>query len=143
MLARAVIWTLVLISVRARVTPGLCFDLKLPTGGRYEKNLGHQAEAIFPLLAEATKHQPAIIVAREAPPLAYFQGLFRAVLPGTALFNGRRAAGCKATKEFHPSSQNMNFRIGPAVAELRRHAYITTSLRQASCAVPRWHLEIF
>ena len=108
------------------VTPGLCFDLELPTGGRYMHNLGHQAEAIFPLLAETIMawQQPEIIVAMEAQPLAYFEGLFRAILPGTVLVTGQHAAKCHTTKNFHPSgSQKMDFRIGPLAAELRRRAY--------------------
>ena len=48
---------------RGRVTPGLCFELKLAPGSRYSNNLGHQLEGIGPLLAAGVRQQPAAIVA--------------------------------------------------------------------------------
>ena len=52
-----------IVGARGRVTPGLCFELRLSTGGRYQKNLAHQLEAIGPLLAAGVRQQPAAIVA--------------------------------------------------------------------------------
>ena len=51
------------------VTPGLCFELRLSTGGRYQKNLAHQLEAIGPLLAAGVRQQPAAIVDVRGTPL--------------------------------------------------------------------------
>ena len=82
-----------IVGARGRVTPGLCFELRLSTGGRYQKNLAHQLEAIGPLLAAGVRQQPAAIVATQAPPLPYFEGAFRAVFPGTKLVKGRAPAG--------------------------------------------------
>ena len=98
------------------VTPGLCFELRLSTGGRYQKNLAHQLEAIGPLLAAGVRQQPAAIVATQAPPLPYFEGAFRAVFPGTKLVKGRAPVGlCRTTKTFKGvGGQNKNFGIGPA-----------------------------
>ena len=53
----------VITAARGRVTPGLCFELRLSTGGRYSNNLGHQLEGIGPLLAAGVRQQPAAIVA--------------------------------------------------------------------------------
>ena len=61
----------VIVGVRGRVTPGLCFELRLSTGGRYAINLGHQLEGIGPLLAAGVRQQPAAIVATQAPPMSY------------------------------------------------------------------------
>ena len=114
-----------IVGARGRVTPGLCFELRLSTGGRYQKNLAHQLEAIGPLLAAGVRQQPAAIVATQAPPLPYFEGAFRAVFPGTKLVKGRAPAGlCRTTKTFSGSGgQNKNFGIGPAAKELKRRAY--------------------
>ena len=49
-----------IVGARGRVTPGLCFELRLSTGGRYQKNLAHQLEAIGPLLAAGVRQQPAL-----------------------------------------------------------------------------------
>ena len=37
---------IVIVEARGRVTPGLCFELRLSPGGRYAINLGHQLEAV-------------------------------------------------------------------------------------------------
>ena len=68
-----------IVGARGRVTPGLCFELRLSTGGRYQKNLAHQLEAIGPLLAAGVRQQPAAIVSTLAPPMSYWHGAFRAV----------------------------------------------------------------
>ncbi len=103
-----------IVGVRGRVTPGLCFDLRLSTGGRYAINLGHQLEGIGPLLAAGVRPQPAAIVAAQAPPMSYWEGAFRAVFPGTKLVKGRAPAGlCRTTKTFSGSGgQGKNFGIG-------------------------------
>ena len=44
-----------IVGARGRVTPGLCFELRLSTGGRYAINLGHQLEGIGPLLAAGVR----------------------------------------------------------------------------------------
>ena len=74
-----------IVGTRGRVTPGLCFELKLAPGGRYSNTLGHQLEGIGPLLAAGVRQHPAAIVATHAPPMSYFEGAFQAVFPGTAL----------------------------------------------------------
>jgi len=124
-LLKFVILGTVITAARGRVTPGLCFELRLSTGGRYQKNLAHQLEAIGPLLAAGVRQQPAAIVATQSPPLPYFEGAFRAVFPGTALVKGPAPAGlCRTTKTFSGSGgQNKNFGIGPAAKELKRRAY--------------------
>ena len=68
-----------IVGARGRVTPGLCFELRLSTGGRYAINLGHQLEGIGPLLAAGVRQQPAAIVSTLAPPMSYWHGAFRAV----------------------------------------------------------------
>ena len=77
-----------IVGARGRVTPGLCFDLRLSTQpestgarSRYAINLGHQLEGIGPLLAAGVRQQPAAIVAAQAPPMSYWEGAFRAVFP--------------------------------------------------------------
>jgi hypothetical protein len=65
---------IVIVGARGRVTPGLCFELRLAPGGRYTNNLGHQLEGIGPLLAAGVRSQPAAIVATQAPPMSYFEG---------------------------------------------------------------------
>ena len=47
-----------IVGARGRVTPGLCFELRLSTGGRYAINLGHQLEGIGPLLAAGVRQTP-------------------------------------------------------------------------------------
>ena len=59
----------VITAARGRVTPGLCFELRLSTGGRYAINLGHQLEGIGPLLAAGVRQQPAAIVDVRGTPL--------------------------------------------------------------------------
>ena len=86
-----------IVGARGRVTPGLCFELRLSTGGRYAINLGHQLEGIGPLLAAGVRQQPAAIVATQAPPMSYWEGAFRAVFPGTKLVKGRAPAGLRAS----------------------------------------------
>ena len=114
-----------IVGARGRVTPGLCFELRLSTGGRYQKNLAHQLEAIGPLLAAGVRQQPAAIVATQAPPLPYFEGAFRAVFPGTKLVKGRAPAGlCRTTKTFKGvGGQGKDFGIGAAAKELKNRAY--------------------
>ena len=65
-----------IVGVRGRVTPGLCFDLRLSTQpestgarSRYAINLGHQLEGIGPLLAAGVRQQPAAIVDVRGTPL--------------------------------------------------------------------------
>ena len=90
-LLKLVILGTAITAARGRVTPGLCFELRLSTGGRYQKNLAHQLEAIGPLLAAGVRQQPAAIVATQAPPMSYWEGAFRAVFPGTKIIKGRRS----------------------------------------------------
>ena len=91
-LLKLVILGTAITAARGRVTPGLCFELKLAAGSRYSNNLGHQLEGIGPLLAAGVRQQPAAIVSKYAPPMSYFEGAFQAVFPGTSLVKGAAPA---------------------------------------------------